>query len=204
MEGRQILSRGWAIFRSWPLWVQAIVIVVVFGLATGAFSSDSDDAAPSDRGGQAKDTADDAGEEPFESESADDASNKEDSQRDPRCIRVAKELLRQIEFGLTTDGKGRLRNEAFAVRSDDYSKVWMVAAEVDAPGLEGVGDIAVWGTNEDPSRRTSSGLILRANSIAGEFSDWGAAAEEGSAADLNSTDDGVAEAETCVREALAP
>lgn len=202
MEARQILGRGWSIFRSWPLWVQAVVVVVVFGLTTGAFSSDSDDAAPSDRAGEAANVADDGEEESSEPDSAADANDEEDPRRDPRCIRVAKELLRQIEFGLTTDGKGRLRNEAFAVRSDDYSKVWMVAAELDAPGLEGVGDIAVWGTNEDPSRRTSSGLIIRANSMAEEFSDWGAAAEEGSAADLNSTDDGVAEAEACVTDAL--
>jgi hypothetical protein len=115
---------------------------------------------------------------------------------------VAKQLVRQIESGLTTDGKGRLRNEAFAVKSNDYEKVWMVAAEIDAPSLQGVGDVGVWGTNEDPSKKTSSGLIIRANGMAAEFSDWGAAAQDGSAADLNATDDGVAEAEACVIEAL--
>lgn len=194
---RSILSRAWAKFRSWPAWPQVITAVVVVAALGGSFSSEPEKATSADGvSEQPRHT------EPPVSDAADEPPEPADSDPDSRCKPVAEQLLRQIEFGLTTNGKGRLRNDAFAVRSRDYEKVWMVAAEIDAPGLEGVGDVGVWGTNEDPSRKTSSGLVLRANAIAAEFSDWGAAAEEGAAADLNATDDGVFEAEECVLDAL--
>ncbi|MGI8774470.1 MAG: hypothetical protein ACR2KQ_05570 [Actinomycetota bacterium] len=193
----RILGRGWAIFRSWPLWVQIIVGLIVLGVVTAPFASEPEDSASRDSVAEQP-----AGTADGEAEETEEPPEAEESQVDSRCVPVAKQLVRQIESGLTTDGKGRLRNEAFAVKSNDYEKVWMVAAEIDAPSLQGVGDVGVWGTNEDPSKKTSSGLIIRANGMAAEFSDWGAAAQDGSAADLNATDDGVAEAEACVIEAL--
>lgn len=48
---------------------------------------------------------------------------------------------------------------------------------VDAPGLEGVGDIAVCGDERKSFEAGLRGLILRANSMAGEFSDWGPCAD---------------------------
>lgn len=194
----RITRRGWAMLRSWPLWVQIIVGLIVLGVVAAPFASESSkDTAPRDAAAEQPATTKDG-----QTEEPEGPQETEGSQGESRCIPVVKQLLRQIESGLATDGEGRLRDQSFAVKSRDYEKVWMVAAEIDAPGLEGIGDIAVWGTNEDPSKKGSSGLIIRANGLAAEFSDWGAAAQEGSAADLNPTDDGVAHAEACVREAL--
>jgi len=119
------------------------------------------------------------------------------NETESRCLEVHPKLLRSIETGLTTEGKGTLR-DGQAVRSKDYDKVWFVAAELDASGLEGDGDIAVWGTNEDPSKGSSSGLIIRADGLSAEFSDWGSFVGEGSDLDLQVTDEGVQEAKDCV------
>lgn len=114
------------------------------------------------------------------------------------CLHVHPVLLESIGDGIKKKTKAKIVGHGFAVRSDDYKKVWMVAAELDGPGLEGDGDIAVWGTNEDPTKASSSGLILQANGMAEQFSVWGAAAQPGSSADLNPTDHGVAEAAECL------
>jgi hypothetical protein len=39
-----------------------------------------------------------------------------------------------------------------------------------------------WATNSDPGKGEVTGLIIAADSIAQQFSDWGAAAQEASAA----------------------
>jgi hypothetical protein len=111
-----------------------------------------------------------------------------------RCESVSRKLLHAITTGLTVSGGGSL-SEAAAVRSSDFEKVWFVAAEIDGPGLEGSGDVGIWATNGDPSRRPS-GLIFAVDAIAKEFSDWG----DGSTADaqLSISDDGAQEAADCL------
>jgi hypothetical protein len=193
----RIIGRVWARVRSWPLWIQVIVGLIVVAVVAAPFASKSPKDVTS-RNTVTEETARTA----EEGKEAVGTQQPKGSPGEARCVPVVKELLRRIESGLTSEGGGRLRDESFAVKSRDFAEVWMVAAEIDAPGLEGIGDIAVWGTNEDPSKKGVTGLIIRANGLAAELSDWGSAAQEGSAADLKATDDGVAQAEACVREAL--
>ena len=191
-----MLGRIWARFRAWPLWVQIALGVVVVLVLVPSGDDTSDEATPAASANPTEVSS------PEPSQSSLGPGSEKD-ELNPECIPVAKALVRAIQSGLTVDG-GSLRREAFAVRSDDSNEViedvWMVAAELDAPGLEGVGDVGVWATTKDPTNASDLGLILRANGIAGEFSDWGEAAEPGSPADFQATDHGVAEAINCVRD----
>jgi hypothetical protein len=107
-----------------------------------------------------------------------------------RCELVSSAVLNAIAEGLTVTGGGTLRN-GYAVKSDDFSKVYMVAADIQGTGMEGDGEIGVWATNS----LDGAGLIFAVDSFAKEFSDWG----HGDTTDANITasSDGVAEAKEC-------
>jgi hypothetical protein len=134
--------------------------------------------------GGAEDTADDGGKAPEEETS--------------RCLPVSKVVKQGIAEGLTVTGGGRL-GRAAAVRSEDFKKVWYVSAVIRGPDF-GDDAIGTWATNTDPTKPEISGLIMAADSIAREFSDWGEAAEEGSpAAEVRGLEnDGAQESRDCL------
>jgi hypothetical protein len=110
-----------------------------------------------------------------------------------RCEQVSSALLNAIAEGLTVGGSGTLRN-GYAVKSDDFSKVYMVAADIQGVGMEGEGEIGVWATNS----LDGAGLIFAVDGLAKEFSNWG----HGDTTDANITpsSDGVTEAKKCARK----
>ena len=107
-----------------------------------------------------------------------------------RCEKVSSALLNAIAEGLTVSGGGTLRN-GYAVNSDDFSNVYMVAADIQGVGMEGDDEVGVWATNS----LDGSGLISAVDGLAQEFSDWG----DGDTTDAHITQssDGVAEAKEC-------
>jgi hypothetical protein len=107
-----------------------------------------------------------------------------------RCEKVSSAMLNAIAAGLTVDGSGTLCN-GYAVKSDDFSKVYMVAADIQGVGMEGTDEVGVWATNS----LDGSGLIFAVDGLAQEFSDWG----DGDTTDANITQssDGVSEAKEC-------
>jgi hypothetical protein len=107
-----------------------------------------------------------------------------------RCEMVSNALLNAIAEGLTVTGGGTLRN-GYAVKSDDFSKVYMVAADIQGAGMEGDSDVGVWATNS----LDGSGSIFAVDGLAKEYSDWG----DGDTTDANITQssDGVSEAKEC-------
>jgi hypothetical protein len=111
-----------------------------------------------------------------------------------RCERASDVLLGAIETGLTVTAGGSLRS-GFGVRSDDFERVWFVAAEIDGPGMEDAGDVGVWATNTAPDVQNAAdiGLIFAVDGFAQEFSDWGADAPE----QFSMEDDGAEEARAC-------
>ena len=129
------------------------------------------------------------------------AETPEDQSFDDRhCKKVSDALLDAIATGLTTDGRGSL-GDGFAVRSRDFEKVWMVAADIDAPSMNGPDEIAVWATNSRPDTGIGGiGLIAAADAFAKEFSDWGEAANEGSALHMTGMEHGIDQAKRCVQE----
>jgi hypothetical protein len=74
--------------------------------------------------------------------------------------------------------------------------VWYVSAVIRGPGL-GSDTVGTWATN---SLEAGEGLIIAADSIAREFSDWGEAAAEGSpAAEVRGLEnDGAQESRDCL------
>jgi hypothetical protein len=107
-----------------------------------------------------------------------------------RCERVSSAVLNAIAEGLTVSGSGTLRN-GYAVKSKDFSKVYMVAADIQGVGMEGDGEIGVWATNS----LDGTGLILAVDGLAKEFSDWGDG--DTTNANITQSSDGVAEAKEC-------
>ena len=107
-----------------------------------------------------------------------------------RCEMVSSAVLNAIAEGLTVNGGGTLRN-GYAVKSDDFSKVYMVAADIQGTGMEGDGEVGVWAMNS----LDGGGLIFAVDGLAKEFSDWG----HGDTTDANITQssDGVSEAKEC-------
>ena len=107
-----------------------------------------------------------------------------------RCAPASGTLLAAISQGLTVSGGGTLRS-GYVVKSNDFAKVWMVAAEIDGSGMEKSGDVGVWATN-DPN---GAGMIFAVDGMAKEFSDWG----DGSKTDaqFSLSDDGISVAKAC-------
>jgi hypothetical protein len=101
-----------------------------------------------------------------------------------KCLKVSPKIVKAIQTGLE---RGLTLRGARAVKSGDYRNVFMVAADIQGPGLKGKNDTAVWATN----RLNDYGLIYSADALATEFSDWG------NGPGFSSTDDGVYEAKQC-------
>lgn len=108
-----------------------------------------------------------------------------------RCEPVAIEVVSAIETGLTVGGGGSLTN-AQAVRSDDFERVYFVAADLQGAGMNGSGPVGLWATNQIDAE---GGLIFAVNSMAKEFSDWGHG--DTSDARITDSDDGAEEAVDC-------
>lgn len=107
-----------------------------------------------------------------------------------RCERVSSAVLNAIAEGLTVSGSGTLRN-GYAVKSKDFSRVYMVAADIQGVGMEGEGEVGVWATNS----LDGTGLIFAVDGLAKEFSDWGHGDETD--ANITQSSDGVSEAKEC-------
>lgn len=113
-----------------------------------------------------------------------------------RCEVPVLNLVDGISTGLTAHGDASLRG-ARAVRSADFERVWFVAADIQAPGLEGDDEIAVWAVTGDVTSYKWSGLITSASGRARQFSDWGTLE-----ATNGRSDDGNRESADCVKLAL--
>ena len=109
-----------------------------------------------------------------------------DSGGSARCLNVSGAKLNDIEQGLEP---GLSLRNGQAVRSDDYEQVYMIAADIQGPGLEGSDDVGVWSSN---SLRANQGLVFAVDAVAREFTNWGRLPNS------SSTDHGVREAKRCV------
>lgn len=97
------------------------------------------------------------------------------AQAEHECIPTP-EAAASIGDGLTVTGGGSLRDAvAVALPASSESGVgFVVAAEIDGPGMEGDGEVGTWAVGE-----LAGGPTIAANTIAQEFSEWGACRERG-------------------------
>jgi len=109
-----------------------------------------------------------------------------------RCVGVTAPLVQAIEAGLTVGGRGSLGDTA-AVRSDYFSQVYFIAAEIRGQRM---GDtVGIWASNS-LGADGNPGLIHAVNGAAKEFSQFPAGSD--SAANLTLSDDGARESEACL------
>lgn len=106
-----------------------------------------------------------------------------------RCSAASEALLETIAGGLAVDGATLA--SGFVVQSEQFEEVYMVAAEIDGPGLEETGDVGVWATN-DPA---GGGPVLAVDDTAKEQSSWPVGADSNE--ELTIMADGAMEAEVC-------
>jgi hypothetical protein len=107
-----------------------------------------------------------------------------------RCEKISSAVLSAIAEGLTVSGSGTLRN-GYAVKSKDFSKVYMVAADIQGIGMEGEGEVGVWATNS----LDGTGLVFAVDGLAKEFTDWGHG--DTTDAHITQSSDGVDEVKEC-------
>jgi hypothetical protein len=118
-------------------------------------------------------------------QAADEEAETTGEEPESDCLDVPRATVAGIASGLTTSGRGRLRSAkaALADKGEDFRgvemPVYLVSADIQAPGLEGDGDIATWAVTRS-LEATETGLTLAVDSIAKEFSTWGEAANPGS------------------------
>ena len=90
------------------------------------------------------------------------------------------------------DGVGGLKlSNGYAVKSKDFEKVYLIAARLAAPGVEG--DVGVWASN---SLEPGGGLIMAVDGFAKEFTVWPDANKTD--AQIDQTADGYDEVRACV------
>jgi hypothetical protein len=111
------------------------------------------------------------------------------------CRRAPRKVLNRIEVGLQqVPNGGKLRN-GYVVRSADFKKMYIVAADIQGLGMEGKDDIGVWATNS----LAEGGLTFAVDGFAQDFSDWSDADLTDPA--ITTNDDGVDEARSCAESA---
>lgn len=92
------------------------------------------------------------------------------------CIE-APEAAAFIAHGLTVQGGGTLRNAVAVPLADNDEFGYIVAAEIDGPGMEGDGDIGTWAVLDVGGGPGGGplGPIIAVNRIAQASSRWGTA-----------------------------
>jgi hypothetical protein len=125
-------------------------------------------------------------------------NSSEPKKESPDCFEVPGHWRDDIGFGMRKGVNAKVVGKGFAFKSRDYEKVWMIGFEIDGPGIEGPGDVGVWGTNSDPRSGSGEGLLLAVDGMAREFTVWGAAAKPGAPAYLEPASHGVTQVKECV------
>jgi hypothetical protein len=110
-----------------------------------------------------------------------------------RCVVASPGQMEAIRSGVKSIQESNNVETGWAVKSNDFKNVWMVAAEITGPNLEDVTSIGVWAISGDPG---SPGMILSVNGFAKEFTPYPDASETD--ANITIADDGVRQAEQCV------
>lgn len=113
-----------------------------------------------------------------------------------RCTSVPPALVDQIATFIKPETGATLRG-AQAVRSKDYQQLWFVAADLEGPGLDGDDQIVLVPIAQ---LTAGDGHLFGVGGFAKEFTDLRRG--EKSSFHFSYTDEGVHEAESCVRAAL--
>ena len=109
-----------------------------------------------------------------------------------RCETVPLAVVDRIAAGLTV--QGATLGNARAVRSGDFDRVWLVAAQVDTPGATSTPQIGLWATNS--LQAGAPGSILAIDSVARSVSRFGSGGS--GSGGISSASDGATDVRSCV------
>ena len=109
-----------------------------------------------------------------------------------RCIAAPNLVVGSLQEGFNTAGL-TLRN-AYSVKSNDFSKVYFISADIQGEGLEGENDIVTLATN---SLEIGGGIFMSVNGAAKEFFVFPDASTTD--AKLTTADDGAKLSQDCVK-----
>lgn len=109
-----------------------------------------------------------------------------------RCILATSQQIELLRQGIKAIEPNNDVLQGFAVRSNDFERVWFVSAEITGAGIEPKQAIGLWAMAGEPEFPTG---VLSINGFALNFSDWfdGTKTE----AQMTMFDDGAQEALTC-------
>ena len=159
----------------WYHWV----LVVLLGLGIiGALAPSSSTPQDEKRASEVQDTA------------SDSPSDESGTPETPSCIALSSTTLANIAEG-AQDGVGMSPIRGFAVKSPDFSKVYFLAVEFSATGVEN--QVGVWARNG-----IEDGLILSADSFAKQFTVWPDASKTD--AQISASDRSISNAKACLDE----
>ena len=113
------------------------------------------------------------------------------------CEQVPDATLTQITEALTVDG-GSIR-AAHQVRSKLYNNIYMVAADIEGPGLDGPDDIGVWASGEIQGTDATLSWV---NSEARDNSELLGGSQQGTTR-FTPTAHGIRESIKCVQDELS-
>ena len=115
-----------------------------------------------------------------------------------RCVPASEAQKEAIRSGIKSVQSSNDIGIAYAVKSGDFEKVWMVAAEITGQGIAKGDAIGVWAISGE---QDTPGMILSVDGFATEFSPY----PDGSKTDANTNlmDDGVQEAKACVEAEIS-
>jgi hypothetical protein len=167
----------------WSLLVTRPALAVLALLTALTACAGSDQAAPGERQTAKATTSSSAPDPSTESAAPTTAS-------DARCEEVSPELRETIGQGAQPAFPGLEITEAVAVRSQQYSKVYMVAGRIVTKDDEQIG---LWATN---SLSPDQGVLLSVDGYAAHFTIWPKAAD--TEADIRLGDEGTFEAIACL------
>lgn len=112
--------------------------------------------------------------------------------RSDRCVPASAAQIDRIRYGIQAVEPDNDIKTAWAVRSADFERVWMVAALIYGDGIEDGAGPGVWAIGGEIERPNTT---LSVGGFAHEFSAWGPA--ETTDAQITMNTDGVKEAVQC-------
>lgn len=130
--------------------------------------------------------------EPTEADEPEEKPSPTPPARSERCLEVDPAKLAAIAEG-EEDGVGGITfSSGAAVKSEDYSEVYMIAGRFTVPGVDQP-QVGIWASN---ALAPNEGVILAVDAFAEQFTVWPDA--EDSAAKIRLGSDGVDEAKDCL------
>jgi hypothetical protein len=114
-----------------------------------------------------------------------------------RCTPASDKQIARIRSAIQDNTPGNDIDHLYAVKSNDFERVYMVAGNITGDGIKPGDAIGVWALSGDPD---GTGLTMSVDQMAFEFSDYGLGST--TTAEITMQSDGAEESKKCVEDSL--